>query len=239
MPFTLSHPAIVLPLGRLSPKYLSITGLVIGSMLPDFEYFIRMNLTSKYSHTLGGIFYFCLPLGVLLYILFNQFVRKSLIESFPEFLYGRFEKYRDYDWLSYFKKHWYVVLYSLLIGICSHILWDMFTHPGGYFVEQFPLLKSDLLLVPPYKILQHGSTLLGGLFILYFIYRIPSKKNKSRKMDVKYWLSILLVAILIIALRLNTHFTLQIGNLVVISISALILSVLIVSVFKYYRTKTN
>ena len=46
MPFTFSHPAAVLPLRLLPRHWFSLTGLVIGSMVPDFEYFLRsMRLT--------------------------------------------------------------------------------------------------------------------------------------------------------------------------------------------------
>jgi len=36
MPFTFSHPAIVLPLTKARLK-LSATGLIVGSTIPDFE----------------------------------------------------------------------------------------------------------------------------------------------------------------------------------------------------------
>ncbi|SEF46838.1 protein of unknown function [Flavobacterium urumqiense] len=42
MPFTFSHPAIILPF--LKNKKLSATALIIGSMSPDFEYFFRMKM---------------------------------------------------------------------------------------------------------------------------------------------------------------------------------------------------
>ncbi|MEG1227787.1 MAG: DUF4184 family protein, partial [Flavobacterium sp.] len=41
----------MLPLQFLNKKWFSLTGLVIGSMIPDFEYFIRMRIQSIYSHT--------------------------------------------------------------------------------------------------------------------------------------------------------------------------------------------
>lgn len=44
MPFTFAHPAIVLSFGIKKTKYLDLTALVIGSMAPDFEYFIYFNL---------------------------------------------------------------------------------------------------------------------------------------------------------------------------------------------------
>lgn len=58
MPFTFSHPAIVLPLTSLPKRCISVTGFVIGSLTPDFEYFIRMKVKSEYSHTISGLFWF-------------------------------------------------------------------------------------------------------------------------------------------------------------------------------------
>ncbi|WP_434297574.1 DUF4184 family protein [Clostridium sporogenes] len=42
MPFTFSHPAIVLHLEKKWNKYFSFTALILGSMSPDFEYFIYL-----------------------------------------------------------------------------------------------------------------------------------------------------------------------------------------------------
>ena len=42
MPFTFSHPAVILPATYLDKKYYCLSALIIGSMTPDFEYFIRM-----------------------------------------------------------------------------------------------------------------------------------------------------------------------------------------------------
>ena len=51
MPFTFAHPAIVLPFYK-KPKFFSMTTLIIGSMSPDFEYFLRMKIKSDMSQTL-------------------------------------------------------------------------------------------------------------------------------------------------------------------------------------------
>lgn len=71
MPFTFSHPAIILPLTSSKRQWFSATGLVIGSMTPDFEYFIRMKVQSDFSHTLPGLLWFDLPLGLLLSFIYN------------------------------------------------------------------------------------------------------------------------------------------------------------------------
>ena len=83
MPFTFSHPAIILPLTYLPRRWFSLTGLIIGSLTPDFEYFIRMTPYSLYSHTLSGLFWFDIPLGLLLCFIFHNLVRDSLCSNLP------------------------------------------------------------------------------------------------------------------------------------------------------------
>jgi hypothetical protein len=70
MPFTPAHPAIVLPLIR--SRYFSATGLIIGSLSPDFEYFFKMSVDSIYSHSKVGLFYFDLPVTIVLALLFQS-----------------------------------------------------------------------------------------------------------------------------------------------------------------------
>ena len=55
MPFTLSHPALVLPLNLLPKKWFSITGLVIGSMAPDLQAFFTDDADKTQTHTWWGI----------------------------------------------------------------------------------------------------------------------------------------------------------------------------------------
>ncbi|MGN7470479.1 DUF4184 family protein [Brevibacillus sp. SAFN-007a] len=80
MPFTFSHPAIVLPLRRQG--WVSFPALVWGSMAPDLEYFLRMQPYSVYSHTLPGLFCVDLPLVIALYVVYRYVVAKGLLAVF-------------------------------------------------------------------------------------------------------------------------------------------------------------
>ena len=116
MPFTFSHPAIVLPLSYLPQRWFSLTGLVVGSVTPDFEYFLHMRIQSDYSHTIDGLFWFDLPLGVLLAFAFHNIVRDMLFDNLPTTLKFRLLTFKQFDWNSLFKKNWPVVLISILVG---------------------------------------------------------------------------------------------------------------------------
>lgn len=225
MPFTFSHPAAVLPLTLLPKQWVSLTGIVIGSMAPDFEYFIRMRVFSSYSHTLTGVLWFDLPVTLILAFLFHLLVRDKLIENSPFFLKKRLYVFKQFQWIKYFRRNFIIVLISSLAGIASHILWDDFTHQYGHFVEAFTVLRQTLSIagheIPFFKILQHTSSLLGGLLILYALLRFPSDKSLTNKRTSSiYWLSVGLVTFTVVALRLLTGLEYTcIGNLVVTTIT--------------------
>ena len=58
------------------------------------------------------------------------------------------------------------MLVSIVVGALTHLLWDAWTHSDGFFVVNLPILQTHLsqfygYQVYLYKVLQHGSTLLG------------------------------------------------------------------------------
>lgn len=240
MPFTFSHPAIVLPLNYLPGKWYSLTGLIIGSMAPDFEYFLRMKVQSNYSHTLSGVFWFDLPLGILLAFIFHNIVRNKLFYNLPTFLKSRFLAFNDFNWNNYFKKNWFVVIVSIIIGTLSHIFWDSFTHDSGYFVQTIPSLKTSIdflgIRLPIFKILQHGSTIIGALIIAYAIFKLPASKKIISRLNLKYWVLWIVLTLTIISLRLFSGLDYRLyGQLIVTGISAGLISIILTS----WLTKRN
>ncbi|WP_125722663.1 DUF4184 family protein [Flavobacterium ustbae] len=244
MPFTFSHPAIILPLRYLPKTWFSITALIIGSLTPDFEYFLRMKVKSNYSHTLSGIFWFDLPLALLLTFLFHNLTRNLLIQNLPSFIKNRVLIFTDFEWNAYFKKNWIIVLISLLIGIFSHIFWDGFTHKHGYFVNQIDVLKNTVSLfgtqIPFWKIAQHSSTLIGGIVLLIAFFKLPKKFN-SVASNKLYWISVILFSSSILFMRfiLNPK-ALNIGNLIVTFISSFLIAITIIPLLiKFKSTLKN
>jgi len=232
MPFTFTHPAIILPLTYLPRKWFSLTGLVIGSLTPDFEYFLRMRVKSNYSHTIEGIIWFDLPLGLLLAFIFHNIVRNSLIDNLPTFLKSKFSTFKQFEWNRLFFKNWLVVIISILIGTASHLFWDSFTHDHGYFVEAIPSLKNTIDIfrgqIPIFKILQHSSTLIGGLVIALAFYKLPTDSNVNKKINLKYWTIFAGLTLTIISIRiLNGLEIKQYGNVIVTAISAGIISLIL------------
>jgi hypothetical protein len=238
MPFTFCHPAIVLPVQYLPQKWLSLTGLVIGSLTPDFEYFIRMKVQSNYSHTFYGIFWFDLPLAILLTFIFHDFVRDALFCNLPDFIKNRIITFTSFDWNNNFKQNWIII--SILIGIASHLLWDGFTHNHGYFVNHLSILRNNITLfgneIPIWKITQHLSTLIGGIVIVIALLKLPKSEIQKISNYKKYWITIIICTLIISILRLYIHFNIKtFGNIFVTIISAFLISLILTPLLIKFR----
>ncbi len=235
MPFTFSHPAIVIPLAKLSKNWLSLSGLIAGSIAPDFEYFFRMRMYSGVSHKPEGLILFDLPTGLVLTFLFHNIIRNSLYDNSPVFVRRRVEVFKDFNWNRYFMSHWFAVIISVLIGATSHLFWDSFTHSHTFFVERYEILRWELTVVgihtTVHRIIQHVSTVLGGAAIAYFFWKLPSHPVQPGQVSRGYWQLILLFTIIISTIRLFlTDLVRQPALFVVTFISAATIAVCIVPI---------
>ena len=85
MPFTLSHTVAVIPLAKYSSKYGSISPLIIGSMVPDVAYLTPILVDQRVdSHSLLGIYLFCIPMGLTLYFLYHILMAPVLVSILPK-----------------------------------------------------------------------------------------------------------------------------------------------------------
>ncbi|MFD0305756.1 DUF4184 family protein [Streptomyces sp. NPDC127119] len=169
MPFTLSHPAAVLPLLR---RPFGRTALVAGALAPDMPYFVvttglPVSAQSWYepfvnattSHTALGAVTVSLPYALALWALLHL-GHRPLASLLPIPAPG--PPPRTTGALS--RRAGWIVL-SALIGIATHLAWDAFTHHDGFFVTHAPWLSSPLAGSLTWaRALQHASTV-GGLAV--------------------------------------------------------------------------
>lgn len=173
MPFTTSHPAIVLPLKQIWPRWFSLTGLMAGAMAPDLIYFLILITTHRgISHSWTGLFIFCLPAGIVFSFAFHLLFKYHFISNLPRPLDRFLSGLADSKFRIAGRRGLTVLAYSVLIGALSHFFWDSMTHEQGEIVRRIPLLleKSVILgtTVPNYRIVQHLSTAFGALTILIY-----------------------------------------------------------------------
>lgn len=183
MPWTFSHPAAVLPLKRFSPRYLSFPGLLVGSLMPDFGYYIGNFALARLAHTLAGGLLVCLPTGLVLLFLL-ALLRDPLLFLLPR---------RHRDVVGHVLPLGGVLTLrvlgilgiSIVIGAWSHVAWDAFTHDGRWGQVQLPWLGDTAwtfggVTIPFYAVLQHASTLFGAIVLVVGYRREMSKFDAVR-----------------------------------------------------------
>jgi hypothetical protein len=164
MPFTVSHVMAVLPGVRWHRQLrLDPTCLVIGSMAPDFQYFVRGDQVGYFSHTVLGIVVWGVPVTLVLAALFHHVVKWPVLLAAP----AGFTPLLGQPW----HERWTLgvvasVVGSAVLGDLTHILWDGLTHATGLFVRVIPALKTPIELpvvgsLVTYRFLQHASTVVG------------------------------------------------------------------------------
>ncbi|HLK54143.1 MAG TPA: DUF4184 family protein [Candidatus Angelobacter sp.] len=168
MPFTLAHPAAVVPLRR----FLVLPAAVVGSLAPDFHYFLNLAPRGHFGHSFKGIFFFCLPVGMVVLWIFQRFMKLPLLSLAPKSHQERLISLaKPFCWRGV--KRFSLIVASLLLGAITHLAWDAFTHEHGLVVRNIPDMRTPLeefgTQRPLYNVLQHGSSLLG-LALLAFWY---------------------------------------------------------------------
>lgn len=175
MPFTLAHPAAAIPLVRPLRRYGLLSALVIGSIAPDLSYVLAIRGLHPATHSLPGLFWFCLPAGLLSYGLFHVVLKGPLLGLLPDWALHRLGRFTAH-YQSLPAVSWRTVIASLTCGALSHIAWDAFTHQRGPAVILFPVLQFHLFSVGGYHVylytlLQHASSVVGIALISWWSWR--------------------------------------------------------------------
>ena len=245
MPFTFSHPAIVLPFCKIKKIPLSITGLVMGSMVPDFEFLLRLKETNVFAHRFPGILTFSVPFGILLSFIFHHIFRNTIIIHLPRYFRLKFTVFLSFNWTGYFKKHYGLFLISLCIGIASHLFLDAFTHEDGIFVLMNVAFYQTLTVfnqpLPVYVVLQLASSVVGALYVLWFVSNMKNGKDiQPVKKTGPFWLTMIMVFALFFTLRVwidTAHQTAD--DLIVAWFGSGVYAFMITCTYFHYATKHN
>jgi hypothetical protein len=168
VPCTFSHPLAVIPLRCILPGPLRFAALVIGSLSPDFGYYISAFRLASFAHTLPGTFALCLPTGLLALAAF-YLLRRSLCFVLPQphrtALLPLTLANPRVSVASFL-----IMCVCILLGAWTHTIWDSFTHPHGWAVQRIALLRTPLELgatsLPLSYILQQASTFGAGTFLV-------------------------------------------------------------------------
>lgn len=195
MPFTLSHPAAVIPIR----KFGVLSALAIGSMMPDTLYFMPFaERHDWYGHTPAGILFYCLPAGFAFLWLFHAFLKRPLISLFPATQQRKLNAVSPrFTYLP--ARRFALLAFSLLLGTASHVTWDAFTHSTQAGAQMFPVLRR-VIGIPGHRpiimadLLQLVSSVIGLAIIFFYYLRWQRTAEESDvKIHLPAWARVLLV----------------------------------------------
>ncbi|HEY5825972.1 MAG TPA: DUF4184 family protein, partial [Cyclobacteriaceae bacterium] len=183
--------------------------------------------------TLVGIFYFDIPVTILLAFVFHRFVKTNLINNLPHFLQRKFYDLKKFDFEAYFKKNWMIFIGSAIIGIASHLFWDSFTHPNTFIVRNLSIYNTIVpyegARYPLYYALQVISSYLGLFIVLiYVLLKNPDNDAIVVQPIISYWLVLILITGIVFFLRFHwLPHTLNIVRGVITVVTGLCIALLI------------
>ncbi|KQZ22370.1 DUF4184 family protein [Microbacterium sp. Root553] len=215
MPFTPSHAVVALPFVRTP---LVPAAIAIGAMTPDLPLFLRgVGLRYSFTHTFENVLWTAL-VAFVLFLLWRVVLRPAVGELSPLALARRLPA----EWqqvgvsaagsavgIGASRRAYPVLLaVSLILGVLSHIVWDLFTHEGRWGVETFPALGMMWGPLTGFKWLQHGSSVTGLVILGVWAWRrlrdteprVISERAVPAGMRIAWWSSlpvILLAAVVI------------------------------------------
>jgi hypothetical protein len=171
-------------------------------MSPDFIYWLPWPIYRDASHTIPGLFLFCLPAGFSMFWLYHLLLKAPLLDLLPRAIFVRLPPPQP---LSTYLHNVVLVLLAVLLGAITHLVWDAFTHHDTLATQLLPFLETPLLtgngyVLRVYKVLQHGSTLVGLSALSHFGWRWYQRTPPRQNMDGKglaTWQKAVLVACLI------------------------------------------
>ncbi|WP_433891122.1 DUF4184 family protein [Streptomyces sp. CA-111067] len=178
VPFTLSHPAVVLPLLRDGRGRGRLVGgaLVAGSMAPDVPFFTDSIVRGTYqygtfTHSLWGVATADVGIAAVLVGGWHWLLREPLVALLP----GRWADAADALTAPSGRRRdagavgWFVL--SAVIGAATHVAWDAFTHGGRVGVRLLPVLDRTVNGHPLFYLLQAGCSVAGLGVLAWYVPR--------------------------------------------------------------------
>jgi Domain of unknown function (DUF4184) len=175
LPFTLSHPAAILPLRRLKP--LRTVPLLLGALAPDFSHYLPTSVRTwfPYTHSFAASWRVCLPLclGIIACCYLLRAPLTALMSPRARWL--------CLSAIEPFGKHpveWLLAPLSILLGAWSHLLWDSFTHGNGWMVRHYAALHAQFTIGSYFttvnRVLQYLSSVAGLAILALWYWRLPA-----------------------------------------------------------------
>jgi Domain of unknown function (DUF4184) len=185
---------------------LNLPAMVVGSLSPDFEFFLRLAPHSGFGHTWAGALVLDLPLSLIALWLFQSYLRPGLYAVAPRLFPFREESLKEKPAFGGLKQLMLIAV-SILLGAFTHILWDSFTHDNMWPYAHIAWLHIRVQLpfhrsMQIFDVLQYVSSA-AGMVILFVLWARWIRTGGRRAIPAfrELWIALVVVALFGAVLR--------------------------------------
>ena len=187
---------------------------MIGSIVPDFPYFIREFGAASFAHTVAGALCVSVPIGLVLYLTLGLCFRR--IAGVLPHPHSSFLLTWGID-RSSLKSNFLAIVIAIFAGALSHNFVDSFTHQSGAAVSLFPVLAKESFSIHGesfhvFRILQYSGSAIGMTMILaaygFALHRYCRARKSRLWQDFRRWMALLALTgiMALIAAAVNANF---------------------------------
>ena len=215
MPYTFAHIGFIAPVKKKWQTNFSTTGLVFGSIAPDYDILFRLTNVRMhlFQYDIVCILFMIFPLALVSALFFHLFCSAVLFNNLPAFYQNKFKEYKAFDFIETFKKDYLSISLSILFAIILHLILDFFCHCLNAYQTRLTILQlfhNQLLGDVSYFFAIYGLPVLFSLagFIILFPYIFKEKDIlkhlKFSRQQLLFWLWILVNTFLFTLLKFYT-----------------------------------
>ncbi len=210
MPFTPSHAIVALPFARTP---IPAGAVAIGAMAPDLPLFFPGTVTYGQTHGFPSLLWASLPLALVLYAVWRLAIRPAASALLlPEALRSRI----PWTWDRPTRPERPVaagalVVGAALLGVATHVIWDLFTHPDRLGSQWIPALADEWGPFEGTTWLQYASSALGLAGLAVWAYLASRKAGVVHRSDPPAVAVVRLVGWLAAAAVLVGSFAVRLG----------------------------
>jgi len=210
VPFTPSHAIVALPFA-LTP--LPAGAVAIGAMAPDLPLFFPWATSYEQTHGFPSLLGVSLPLALVLYALWRLAIRPAASALLlPEALRARMPWAWDRTPRPVHPvRSAALVVVAALIGVVTHVVWDLFTHPRRLGSEWIPALGERWGPTVGTTWLQHGSSVLGLVVLAIWAVRAYRAAGVVHRSDRPAIARVRVVAWIVAGASLVASFAVQVA----------------------------
>lgn len=195
MPFTLVHPAFVLPFYNRIKAYCIPVALIAGSLVPDYDIVFRFTETRfhLFSFSLYSVFGVLLPLALLTVFFYTYVLRDFMLEKCPPLIQQIAMNIPSFVVKNSLRTYMLLIA-NIVAAIYFHLFLDLISHYDAWTVMQFVkmyMTDNESILQMAYWgsiYLPQLIFMIIGLYILFInFHQYLEYFNVKDFLDKKLW----------------------------------------------------